>query len=183
MQFSVDAKGIAGLSVRAANIKQNCQPQVSLPMIKNTTPRGGRKDKSIVISARKNSHPPVVPVPLSASADPQSGFHMDESGNPDPVLTPRAMAAIPSEEYQKRKPSGMSRAKVWTLDVENSFRYQLAGWMDISEYLSTYSCPEVWPDSGFIKCLQSKKTGYFMYFRQHRECEDKYLNRVKLYRR
>ena len=190
MQFSVDAKGISGLSVKASSVKNQCQPQLSLPQIKNSTPRGGKKNSSsTAASVRRHSNPQPAPTqaaPVESSYReqlPPGQFYYDDSGNPDPACTPRSMAAVPSEEYQRRKPSGMTRAKAWSLEVENSFRYQLAGWMDISEYLSKYSCPEIWPDSGMIKCLQNKKTGYYMYFRQHRECEDKYLNRVKLYRR
>lgn len=183
MQFSVDARGITGLSAKALSMKVQFNPQVSLPTIKNSTPRGGRsKSTSIMVSSRNNSNPPVL-IESTPKQKAQGQFYYDESGNPDPEYTPRTLAIMPSEEYMKRKPSGMSRAKVWSLEVENSFRYQLAGWIDISEYLSQYQCPEVWPDSGMIKCLQNKKSGYFMYFRQHRECEDKYLNRVKLYRR
>lgn len=29
--------------------------------------------------------------------------------------------------------------------------------------------------------LQTKSNGYFMYFKRHRECLDKYLPRVKLF--
>jgi hypothetical protein len=187
MQFSCDAKGI-GLSLKATSMKQNCQPQqqqLSLPTIKNTTPRGG--NNGLVVAARKNSKPNVAPVELvsgRSSAQSEEGHHVYTDQDRDPAMTPRVMAEVPSQEYQRRKPTGMTRAKMWTLEVENSFRFQLAGFQDITEYLSTFSCPEVWPGgTGFIKCLQSKKTGYFMYFRQHRECEDKYLNRVKLYTR
>lgn len=187
MQFSVDAKGIAGLSVKAASMKSQCQPQLSLPVIKNTTPRGSKTSSSVIVPARKFSNPQAISVQLEPAAAREQlapgEFYFDETGNLDPEFTPRTMASIPSAEYQNRKPTGMTRAKTWSLEVENSFRYQLAGWMDISEYLSQYTCPEVWPESGMIKCLQNKKTGYYMYFRQHRECEDKYLNRVKLYRR
>ena len=79
-----------------------------------------------------------------------------------------------------RKPKGMQRAKTWTCDVENMFRFQLAGWRDMHEYMSVHSPPAVWEDVGFIRCLQNK-VGNFMYFRQSRECEIKHLAKVKLY--
>lgn len=65
--------------------------------------------------------------------------------------------------------SKMLRAKVWNIEVENSFRFQLAGYRDESEYLDRYPNIDFWegPDK-FVKCLQSKKTGYFMYFRKSR---------------
>ena len=98
-----------------------------------------------------------------------------------PVLQPHA---IPSASILKQKiikPSGMQRAKIWTLEVENAYRYQLAGFKDESEYLFVNPLPEMWSSSGMIKCLTVKDTGYFMYFRQVRECEDKHLNKVKLF--
>lgn len=39
---------------------------------------------------------------------------------------------------------------------------------------------DLWNNT-MIKCLIVKVTGFFMYFRQTRECEDKHLNKVKLY--
>lgn len=177
MQFSVDAKGIPGLSSSRA-MKEECQPRLGLPAIKSTDRQSS--DGALVLSGRRNSKPSVAE--SSVPAEPKS-FVYDRAQHDPAEMTPRTLANVPSHEYQNRKPTGMTRAKVWSLDVENSFRYQLAGFQDISDYLTMYSCPEIWPDTGFIKCLQSKKTGYFLYFRQHRECEDKYLNRVKLYTR
>ena len=79
------------------------------------------------------------------------------------------------------KPLSMQRAKVWSLQVENAFRYQLAGYTDESDYYTAYGAPACWSDSMMIKFLIVKLTGYFMYFRNARECEDKHLNKVKLY--
>ena len=89
--------------------------------------------------------------------------------------------STPSTPSMKRKPTGMSRAQSWSIDVENAFRFQQAGFVDLSEYMELGNdVPELWP-SGFVKCLKAKKTGFFLYFRAHRECHDKYLNKVKLY--
>ena len=41
--------------------------------------------------------------------------------------------------------------------------------------------PAVWPESGFVRCLKARKTGYFLYFRASRECVDKHLNKIKIY--
>jgi Meiosis-expressed len=79
------------------------------------------------------------------------------------------------------KPFSMQRAKVWSLQVENTFRYQLAGYTDESDYYTAYGEPACWSDSMMIRFLIVKLTGYFMYFRNARECEDKHLNKVKLY--
>ena len=76
----------------------------------------------------------------------------------------------------------MVRAKSWTPDVENNFRFQCAGWRSREEYLcSDYPDPESWPE-GFVSKLQIKANGYFMYFKRHRECVDKWLPRVKIYK-
>lgn len=78
-------------------------------------------------------------------------------------------------------PLSMQRAKVWSLQVENAFRCQLAGYTDESDYYTAYGAPACWSDNMMIKFLIVKLTGYFMYFRNARECEDKHLNKVKLY--
>ena len=81
----------------------------------------------------------------------------------------------------------MSRAKEWTPEVENAFRLSEAGYRGVPEILAMgLSEPERWPN-GFIRKLQTKhsvESGSMslLYFRQHPECERKYLNRVKLYR-
>ena len=79
------------------------------------------------------------------------------------------------------KPSTMRRAKVWSLEVENAFRFQLAGYTDEFDHFAIHGAPTCWSDSMMIKFLISKLSGYFMYFRNARECEDKHLNKVKMY--
>jgi hypothetical protein len=86
-----------------------------------------------------------------------------------------------------KKPKKMTRAKHWSKEVENLFRYQSAGFRDYNEYIEVYEEPEVWIDevnenfNGLVRCLRTKQTGFYLYFRQTRECEDKYLNKIKLY--
>ncbi len=82
---------------------------------------------------------------------------------------------------EERQPIGMLRAKSWTPQVENMYRLQLAGFKDVHEYLTIHPEPELWENSYLYKCLRAKSTGFFMYFRQTRECEDKHLNKVKIY--
>ena len=64
---------------------------------------------------------------------------------------------------------------------ENMYRLQLAGFKDVHEYLAIHPEPELWENSGLFKCLRNKSTQFFMYFRATRECEDKHLNKVKIY--
>lgn len=57
------------------------------------------------------------------------------------------------------QPIRMYRARMWSPEVENAFRYQLAGFRDIAEYLTMFPTPEVWPENGLVSCLRAKKTG------------------------
>jgi len=82
------------------------------------------------------------------------------------------------------QPKRMTRASRWSAEVENAFRFQCAGWRSREEYLEEYDEVQMWHESDwgqFVKMLRVKKNANFMYFRQTRECEDKYLNKVKLY--
>ena len=77
-------------------------------------------------------------------------------------------------------------ASVWdtaslTTGAPAAFRLQQMGWRDIDEYCVTYGRPEVWPDTGFFSMLISKESGFFTYWRRDRECEDKYVHRVKVF--
>mmetsp|Transcript_5276 Transcript_5276/g.5417 ORF Transcript_5276/g.5417 Transcript_5276/m.5417 type:complete len:180 (+) Transcript_5276:283-822(+) len=103
----------------------------------------------------------------------------------DTNVNERVQAETESQENYNpataRTPKSMRRAKSWNPIIENSYRYQLAGFRDEEEYLSKYPHPDTWPDSGFVKCLRSKQNGYYMYFRPHRECADKHLNKIKIY--
>jgi hypothetical protein len=76
----------------------------------------------------------------------------------------------------------MKRAKYWNNEVENAYRFQSAGYRDLEEYVCYFEAPDIWSeDTGYVKMLRVKATGMFMYFRQTRECEDKYLQKIKLY--
>ena len=84
-------------------------------------------------------------------------------------------------------PTRMARAREWTTEVENQYRLQEAGYRDETEALSLGHPPvERWPEQGFIRKLITRETvgkesQSMLYFSKKRECEDKDLNRVKLY--
>ena len=90
-------------------------------------------------------------------------------------------AEAPAPAYRPRKPTGMTRAKVWSARVEESWRLQQVGWRELEEYRGKYGDPERWPN-GFLKVLRTKKDGFWTYWRDHRECENKYLRQVKIFR-
>ena len=56
---------------------------------------------------------------------------------------------------------GVSRARDWTVGVENNFRLQQCGWRDVYEYRSVHDEPEVWKHSGFVSKIYQKRTGVY----------------------
>ncbi|PAA90148.1 hypothetical protein BOX15_Mlig026870g1, partial [Macrostomum lignano] len=73
------------------------------------------------------------------------------------------------------------RPKAWSEQVEDAYRFQLAGYRDAQEYRSVRgSDPERWNGSGFIKKLE-RRDGSFYYFNKVRECADKEVLQCKLY--
>lgn len=81
-------------------------------------------------------------------------------------------------DSKSAEPKGMTRAKVWTPEVENAYRFQEAGYKSMEEYLEDHDEPEKWPQTGFVKCLQKKTSGDYLYFRGIRECEDNLANTI-----
>lgn len=83
---------------------------------------------------------------------------------------------------QDPSPKSMTRPKVWSEEVENAYRFQLAGFRDEQEYFAFHATEQVdrWPDSGFVKKLQ-RKDGYFYYYNRARECPDKEVHKCKIY--
>lgn len=80
-------------------------------------------------------------------------------------------------------PKSMSRPKVWSEDVENLYRFQLAGYRDELEYRAFHQSDlpvDRWPDNGFVKKLQ-RKDGCFYYYNRARECPDKEVHKCKIY--
>ncbi|KAG9402494.1 hypothetical protein AC1031_007107 [Aphanomyces cochlioides] len=84
------------------------------------------------------------------------------------------------EEGKYPEPTKMYRPKEWTPEVEEAFRIQQTGWRDINDYKNKYGEPERW-ENGFIRCTRVKASGYYTYWRNTRECEDKHLNKVKVF--
>lgn len=71
----------------------------------------------------------------------------------------------------------MKRAKYWDMRVENEYRVQAVGWKDVASYTAEIE----YHPNGLIAKLQSASSGFFTYWKATRECEDKYLPRVKIY--
>lgn len=100
------------------------------------------------------------------------------------------------------QPKSLIRPTHWSKEVENAYRFQLAGYRDELEYKHVRNVTEVgrfrlsslmkiafcllfqidtWPDSGFVKKLQRRKDGCFYYFDKLRECPDKEIKKCKIY--
>jgi len=81
----------------------------------------------------------------------------------------------------------MTRAREWSAEVENQYRLQEAGYRDETDALALGHPPvERWPDGGLIRKLITRETlgkeaSSTLYFSKKRECEDKDINKVKLY--
>merc|ERR1712189_29995 len=82
---------------------------------------------------------------------------------------------------KKLKPNGMIRAKQWSEEAEENYRFQEAGFVDLHEYQSLYPAHEIarW-ESGRIKKIQ-RKDGNWNYFKKDRELI-KNFHMVKIYK-
>lgn len=97
------------------------------------------------------------------------------------AAAPAASAAVPRKGGAAgRKPKRCSRAKQWSPEVEEAYRFQQAGWRDAVEYEDAVG-PVKRFDNGFVKCTKLKENGFYTYWTKEKECVDKYLARVKVF--
>lgn len=75
----------------------------------------------------------------------------------------------------------MRRAKTWSVEVEHSWRLQAAGWKNDAEYMAAHGAPERWR-GGPLACLRLRDGSGWMYFGRERECPDKQVASVRLYK-
>lgn len=80
------------------------------------------------------------------------------------------------------QPKSMSRPKKWSDEVEEVYRFQLAGYRDQTEYSAVKGENGIdrWPHNNYVKKLQ-RKDGYFYYYNKVRECSDKDIHKCKIY--
>ncbi|KAM4615015.1 meiosis expressed gene 1 protein homolog [Polymixia lowei] len=80
------------------------------------------------------------------------------------------------------RPKSMSRATGWTVEVENLYRFQQAGYRDELEYrqIKQVALIDKWPETGFVKKLQ-RRDNTFYYYNRNRECQDREIRKVKVY--
>jgi len=110
---------------------------------------------------------------------------LDPNLNASEIEVCRRKTNTPSQPSSPApQPSGLKRATQWSEDVEECYRFQIAGYRDIKEYCHVQGVSDNdvkrWPHNGYIKVLLSRKGGY-IYFDKARECQDKDLHKCKLF--
>jgi len=99
----------------------------------------------------------------------------------------RPRMAVSKENRPAGEPISMTRPKLWSPEVEDAFRLSEAGYRGIPELLLLgLPEPERWPETGFIRKLQTRKSfesgGFILqYYTRQPECDSRHLHRVKLY--
>ncbi|XP_061107446.1 meiosis expressed gene 1 protein homolog isoform X1 [Conger conger] len=101
---------------------------------------------------------------------------------PGPVRLSSFIKMSCASYLRSARPKAMSRAKQWTDEVENLYRFQQAGYRDELEYkqIKQVEMIDRWPETGFVKKLQ-RRDNTFYYYNRKRECEDKEVHKVKVY--
>ncbi|XP_061493855.1 meiosis expressed gene 1 protein homolog [Rhineura floridana] len=113
------------------------------------------------------------------SHEPGTSFSREADSLEDTQLTGDVSGATASVVI---KPKSIHRAKTWSHEVENLYRFQQAGYRDEIEYkqVKHVNMVERWPETGFVKKLQ-RRDNTFYYYDKERECEDKEVHKVKVY--
>ncbi|XP_062837876.1 meiosis expressed gene 1 protein homolog isoform X2 [Anolis carolinensis] len=111
--------------------------------------------------------------------EPGTSFSRETGGLEDIKLTGNVSGESTSINT---KPKSIKRAKTWSNEVENLYRFQQAGYRDEIEYkqVKHVDMVERWPETGFVKKLQ-RRDNTFYYYDKERECEDKEVHKVKVY--
>ncbi|KAK6177113.1 hypothetical protein SNE40_015281 [Patella caerulea] len=80
------------------------------------------------------------------------------------------------------QPKSMMRPTQWSEQVEEAYRFQLAGYRDELEYKKFQKTDNVdrWPHNGYVKKL-TRRDGCFYYYNKTRECPDKEISKTKIY--
>lgn len=191
MEFSISGNAISANSVKSKSNQSSDMSQCALPPI-GRRPSGSGSGKAIKPKPETTSRAIGSRERKMSGAGGVSGSSMQVSSQGSARRGSRDISSRESDQGSSQgsarrpaggvaKPTKMQRAKYWSPEVENLFRFQAAGFRDANEYTELYDVPEQWESNGFVKRLQVKSSGYFMYFRQERECADKYLNKIKIY--
>uniref|UniRef100_A0A8D1DVD0 MEIG1 protein n=1 Tax=Sus scrofa TaxID=9823 RepID=A0A8D1DVD0_PIG len=101
------------------------------------------------------------------------------TAGPAEIIGNKTSVAMASSDV---KPKSISRAKKWSEEIENLYRFQQAGYRDEIEYkqVKQVSVVDRWPETGYVKKLQ-RRDNTFYYYNKQRECDDKEVHKVKIY--
>lgn len=79
------------------------------------------------------------------------------------------------------QPKSMKRPSQWSDEVEEAYRFQIAGYRDAIEYMEVQKKEaDRWPHNGYVKKLV-RRDGCFYYYNKARECPDKEIHKTKIY--
>jgi hypothetical protein len=165
MQQQVMGGGVVGGQVGIGG--GNRQQQKRMPrMHQQSTNTGGGRDMRNMSSNDLAAHHQRL-LQMAAQRNQQKAVEQQQHQRP-PV------------QYTVTEPTGCIRAKFWTPEVENCYRFQSGGYRDEHDYARQKGPPEMYPN-GWVKKIQNTTNGYFQYFGDQRECVDKYVPKVKVY--
>ncbi|KAI5270911.1 Meiosis Expressed 1 Protein-like [Manis pentadactyla] len=144
------------------------------------------KESSILQGERCHQKNLAKKVNLSSATRPKNSFTLHECklaqldhGLQEEIIGNKTAVAMASSDV---KPKSVSRAKKWSEEIENLYRFQQAGYRDEIEYkqVKQVSMVDRWPETGYVKKLQRRNNTFYYYNRQ-RECDDKEVHKVKIY--
>ncbi|KAH0616421.1 hypothetical protein JD844_027503 [Phrynosoma platyrhinos] len=133
----------------------------------------------VFMDSKDISSPAFSPGETNMTDEPGMSFSTGADSLGDIKLTGDDSGATASTDI---KPKSIHRAKTWSDEVENLYRFQQAGYRDEIEYkqVKQVDMVERWPETGFVKKLQ-RRDNTFYYYDKERECEDKEVHKVKVY--
>ena len=163
----------------------------SLQPPRSRLPTSGMPQLSIEALPVPLAAPPVpsaaLPVPPPPVGSPVRGGGASGSGTPSPFKG-EGGGGGGGVGGAGGAATRLVRAKEWSVEVENAYRLQEAGYRDEHEALSLgHPALEYWPtEPPLIRKLVTKETvgkeaQSQIYFGKKRECDEKNLNKVKLY--
>lgn len=81
------------------------------------------------------------------------------------------------------EPKSENNASSWSPEVEEAYRFQVAGYRSIEEYMATTGLQvERWQHNNFVKKLKKRGSECWNYFDKERECAEKDIEYVTVYR-
>lgn len=103
----------------------------------------------------KNQHTSLPPEPLPTLTGSSNIAPRAEVPTAEKQTTAASKSTV-ARGKKGRKPKGMTRATVWSPDVENSYRLQQSGWKSLEEYEIVHGPPTFWfviPSAGGANSL------------------------------